>query len=166
MAKKEDRTAPLLQIQVKINEKLFLKDPDSTQLGRKIVSEGVKLIDKIGFEELTFKKLANEMGSTEASIYRYFENKHKLLIYLISWYWSWLQYKLTLAVFNLNDPKEKLIVAIKIFTHTYGGIPAQTPMDLEALYRIIISESPKAYLTKEVDAVNQEGAYLNYKRFT
>ncbi|MFK7923486.1 MAG: TetR/AcrR family transcriptional regulator [Bacteroidia bacterium] len=166
MAKKEDRTAPLMQIQVIVNEKLYLKDPDSTKLGRSIIFEGVQLIDKIGFEELTFKKLAIEMGSTEASIYRYFENKHQLLVYLISWYWSWLQYKLTLVVFNLDDPAEKLRVAIKIFTHSYGEIPAQTPMDLDALYRIVISESPKAYLTKEVDVVNKEGAYLNYKRFT
>ncbi|MEL6594026.1 MAG: TetR/AcrR family transcriptional regulator [Bacteroidota bacterium] len=163
---KEDRTAPMLQIQVKVHEKLYLKDPDSTDLGRRIIFEGVKLIDKIGFEEITFKKLAREMGSTEASIYRYFENKHKLLVYLISWYWSWLQYKLTLAIFNLDDPAEKLRVAISIFTHTYGGIPASTPIDLDALYRIVIAESPKAYLTKEVDEVNKEGAYLNYKRFT
>ena len=156
----------MLQVQLKISEKLYLKDPDSTSLGRRIIYAGVKLIDEIGFEQFNFKKLGQEMGSTEASIYRYFENKHKLLVYLVSWYWNWLQYKLTLVTFNLTDPNEKLHVAIQIFTHTYGGIPAQTEMDLDALYRIVVAESPKAYLTKEVDTVNQEGAYLNYKRFT
>jgi AcrR family transcriptional regulator len=166
MAKKHDPTVPLLQVQLKISEKLYLKDPDSTSLGRRIIFAGVQLIDRIGFEQFNFKKLAQEMGSTEASIYRYFENKHKLLVYLVSWYWNWLQYKLTLATFNLTDPSEKLKVSIQIFTHTYGGIPAQTEMDLDALYRIVISESPKAYLTKDVDEVNREGAYLNYKRFT
>lgn len=155
-----------MQVQLKISEKLYLKDPDSTALGRRIIYQGVLLIDAIGFEQFTFKKLAQELGSTEASIYRYFENKHKLLVYLLSWYWNWLQYKLSLAIFNLTDPTEKLQVSIQIFCHTYGGVPAETEMDLEALYRIVISESPKAYLTKEVDSVNEEGAYLNYKRFT
>ena len=63
MAKNQDPTAPLLQVQLKISEKLYLKDPDSTSLGRRIIYAGVHLIDKIGFEQFNFKKLAQEMAA-------------------------------------------------------------------------------------------------------
>ena len=155
----------MIQIQIKINEKLYLKDPETTKLGKKIVREGLVMIDQAGFEDFTFKKLAEKIQSTEASIYRYFENKHRLLIYLVSWYWSWLQYKIDVNTYRLTDPREKLKVGIAIFTHTDAAIPADTGFDLEALYRIVVSESPKAYLTKGVDEINKEGAYLSYKHF-
>ena len=155
----------MIQIQIKIDERLYLKDPESSKLGRKIVSSGLVLIDRIGFEDFTFKKLAKEISSTEASIYRYFENKHKLLIYLVSWYWNWLQYKMELLTYSMTDPVEKLKAGIAIFTHTDAKLPADTGFDLDALYRIVVSESPKAYLTKEVDEINKEGAYLSYKFF-
>jgi AcrR family transcriptional regulator len=72
-----------VSIKIKLSKKLYLRDPESSELGRNIVSNSVKLIDQLGFEAFTFKKLATEIHSTEASIYRYFENKHKFLIYLI-----------------------------------------------------------------------------------
>ena len=53
---------------------------------------------EIGFESFTFKKLAAKIESTEASVYRYFENKHKLLIYLVSWYWNWVEYRLDMEI--------------------------------------------------------------------
>lgn len=40
------------------------------------------MIYKTGYEAFTFKKLAEDIGTTEAGIYRYFENKYKLLVYL------------------------------------------------------------------------------------
>jgi AcrR family transcriptional regulator len=43
------------------------------------VKNGLILINKIGFEEFTFKKLSIEISTTEASIYRYFENKHQII---------------------------------------------------------------------------------------
>jgi AcrR family transcriptional regulator len=154
-----------VKIQIRISEKLFLKDPDSTALGRKIIAHSIVLIDEIGFEQFTFKKLAERISSTEASVYRYFENKHKLLIYLVSWYWSWMQYQLTIITLNRSDPKDKLLWAVRLFTHTAEMLPAKPEIELPALYRIVIAESPKAYLTKEVDADNKEGSFLSYKRF-
>jgi AcrR family transcriptional regulator len=64
-----------LQVQLKMNEKLFVRNPEQTMLGRKIIQRSIQLIQENGFESFTFKKLAEEIGSTEASIYRYFENK-------------------------------------------------------------------------------------------
>ncbi|MBL7759004.1 MAG: helix-turn-helix transcriptional regulator, partial [Chitinophagaceae bacterium] len=59
-----------------MNTKLFLRDPEQSVLGRSIIQHSINMIHKVGFEDFTFKKLAQEIGTTEASIYRYFENKH------------------------------------------------------------------------------------------
>lgn len=151
-------------IQIKISEKLYLKDPESSTLGTKIVSHSISLIDSLGFEHFTFKKLADQIGSTEASIYRYFENKHKLLIYLVSWYWNWLEYQLLFSTNNIPSAKERLKLAVRIFTQPHKLASTFVHIDKEALHRIVVCESPKAYLSKEVDEDNKEGAFLSYKR--
>ena len=83
----------LQSVKLEIDEKLYVKDPESSDLGKKIVEQSILLIDEIGFESFTFKKLGVRIHSNESSIYRYFENKHKLLLYLASWYWGWVEYK-------------------------------------------------------------------------
>ncbi|HEX5023975.1 MAG TPA: TetR family transcriptional regulator, partial [Agriterribacter sp.] len=62
-----------LQIQIKMNEALFLRNPEKSELGKKIIQHSIQLIYKNGFEVFTFKKLAEDIGTTEAGIYRYFE---------------------------------------------------------------------------------------------
>ena len=103
----------LSNIKIQINEKIYVKNPETSDLGKKILEQSILLIDEIGFESFTFKKLGEKIGSNESSIYRYFENKHKLLVYLSSWYWSWIEYKLVFATANILDPMEKLKIAIK-----------------------------------------------------
>ena len=71
----------------RVNEKIYVRDPEGTELGRQMVKRAIDLIYDLGFEAFTFKKLALQMNTTEATIYRYFENKHRLLLYIISWYW-------------------------------------------------------------------------------
>ena len=73
----------LSTVDIKVNEKLFLKNPTSSELGMKIINVGIALLQEIGFENFTFKKLAVRIETTEASIYRYFECKHSFLLYLI-----------------------------------------------------------------------------------
>ena len=87
----------LPNLKIQVNEKIYVKDPETSVLGRNIIKESILLIDEIGFDDFTFKKLGERIGSNESSLYRYFENKHKLLIYLSSWYWSWMEYRLILA---------------------------------------------------------------------
>jgi AcrR family transcriptional regulator len=81
----------LANFKIQINDKIYVKDPETSDLGRKILEQSIILIDEIGFDNFTFKKLGEKIGSNESSIYRYFENKHKLLVYLSSWYWSWME---------------------------------------------------------------------------
>lgn len=150
-------------IRIKLNEKLYLRNPEDTELGRKIIIQSIVMIDELGFENFTFKKLASYMESTEASIYRYFENKHKLLIYLISWYWVWLDYQIGFKTNNIKSAKERLRIVIKVLSESQVNDP-ETSIDEGALHRIVVVESSKAYLTKEVDAANQEGLYREYKK--
>jgi AcrR family transcriptional regulator len=150
-------------ILLKISEKLYIRDPENTELGRKIVEQSILLIDEIGFEHFTFKKLAASIGSTEASVYRYFENKHKLLIYLVSWYWSWVDYLIDFQTNNIDDPERKLKIIIKVLTESGRNDPASLHINEETLHRIVIAESAKLYLTKQVDADNKEGLFRAYK---
>lgn len=106
----------LSNIKMQVNEKIYVKDPETSALGKKIIEQSILLIDDIGFDNFTFKKLGEKIGSNESSIYRYFENKHKLLVYLSSWYWSWMEYKLVFTTTNIPDKKEKLDKAITILT--------------------------------------------------
>ncbi len=47
----------LQSLKIRINEKIYLKDPESSDLGKRIVEESIIMIDDIGFESFTFKKL-------------------------------------------------------------------------------------------------------------
>ncbi|MDP5062631.1 MAG: TetR/AcrR family transcriptional regulator [Maribacter sp.] len=154
----------LQSVQIRINEKLFLKDPESSGLGKKIIETSIQMIDEIGFECFTFKKLGVKIGSNESSIYRYFENKHKLLLYLTSWYWGWMEYQLVFATNSIKDPKEKLVQAIFIMTKTIKEDSDFSHINEVLLSNIVVNEYSKSYLTKEVDLENKEGFYSIYKR--
>lgn len=155
----------LLQtIKIAINEKIYLKDPESSDLGRRIIEHSILMIDEMGFESFTFKKLGNKIGSNESSIYRYFENKHKLLVYLTSWYWGWLEYQLVFATNSISDPIEKLTRAVDIVTRTIQEDNAYSHINEVLLNKIVINESSKSFLTKEVDQENKDGYFIIYKR--
>jgi len=154
----------LANINININAKLFVKNPESSDLGKKIIEQSIILIDEIGFEAFTFKKLGERIQSNESSIYRYFENKHKLLVYLSSWYWSWIEYRLVFATTNVTNPIEKLEKALTIVTEKCED-DLETPHINEALlYQIIIEEFTKTIMTKGVDKENKEGFFLVYKQ--
>ncbi|WP_196887475.1 TetR/AcrR family transcriptional regulator [Aureivirga sp. CE67] len=150
-------------IQIRVNENIYLKNPESSDLGKKIISGSIDLIDEIGFESFTFRKLAVSISSTEASIYRYFESKHKLLLYLTAWYWAWMEYKLVFNLININSAEERLKRAVKIVTEPIEEDSNFLHINEVKLNRIVISESSKAYLTKEVDEEHKEGFFSGYE---
>lgn len=154
----------LSNLKITINNKLYVKDPETSELGRKILKNSIVLIDEIGFEAFTFKKLGQKIESNESSIYRYFENKHKLLIYLSSWYWSWIEYHLVFSTHNITNSLDKLTISIKIITQNIIDDKNTPHIDESVLNRIIISDFSKTLLTKDVDAENKEGFFLIYKR--
>ena len=154
----------LSNIKISVPDKIFIKDPESSKLGKRIIEHSILLIDEIGFDSFTFKKLGKQIGSNESSIYRYFDSKHKLLLYLTSWYWAWIEYQLVFATHNISDPKEKIKKAIEIVARTIKEDSNFSHVNEVILNRIIINENSKSYLTKEVDIENKEGYFVVYKR--
>lgn len=154
----------LSNLKISVPDKIYLKDPESSKLGKRIIEHSILLIDEIGFDSFTFKKLGVKIGSNESSIYRYFESKHKLLLYLTSWYWAWVEYQLVFATFNMPNPKEQLFKAIEVVTKTIKEDVTFSHINEVVLNRIIINEYSKSYLTKEVDSENKEGYFVVYKR--
>lgn len=150
-------------VRIKMNEKLYLRDPEQSELGRNILKHGLQLINSIGFEEFNFKKLAKAIKTTEAGIYRYFENKHKFLIYLIAFYWSYLEYKIMFTLNNISDPEKKLkkIIELLITEEVENDTPDY--MDSKKLHELVMWEGSKAYLTRHVGADNKDRLFKPYK---
>lgn len=154
----------LTVLKISVSDKIFIKDPETSELGKRIIERSIILINEIGFEGFTFKKLGIKIGSNESSIYRYFESKHKLLLYLSSWYWAWLEYQLVIETFSISNPFNKLEKAVTIATRIIEDDNNFSHINETLLYRIIVNESSKSFLTKEVDTENKEGYFEVYKR--
>ena len=137
-----------LKINVVVDSSLCLKNPESSELGKKIVGKGIEMINEMGYESFTFKKLGEQIGSNESSIYRYFESKHTLLVYFVNWYWSWIEYKLVFGTMNLNTPEEKLNKAIQLLVEDVKEDNSFSYINEVLLNKIIISEGSKVYYTK------------------
>ncbi len=152
-----------LQLQIKMNEALFLRNPEGSELGKKIIKHSIQLIYINGFEALTFKKLAEDIGTTEAGVYRYFENKHKLLIFLISWYWGWIEFQISFHTNNIKDPTVKLKRVIKLLASTVEDHEQTSYLNESLLYQIVITEGSKVYLTKQVGEDNKQHFFKPYK---
>lgn len=152
-----------LHIQIEVSSKLYSKNPDSSELGQKIISNSIVLINDIGFESFTFKKLGLVINSPESSIYRYFENKHILLIYLTSWYWTWMEYRMVFATNNVVSAEERLKKVINMLTKPIAVDNEFTYVNEILLSKIIFTESLKAYHTKNVDEENKKGFFKSYK---
>jgi AcrR family transcriptional regulator len=152
-----------ININLQINDGLYLKDPQMTPLGQKILKHSVLLIDELGFENFTFGKLAKLISSTEASIYRYFENKHKLFVYLLNWYWEWMKFRIDFNTMNISDPRRCLQIAISVIVDTAKRNTSVGFIDEDVLHRIVVAEGIKAYHHKGVDDENKEGFFLAYK---
>ncbi|ARV05849.1 TetR family transcriptional regulator [Polaribacter sp. SA4-10] len=151
-------------LKISVSDKIFIKDPETSKLGKRIIEDSILLINEIGFENFTFKKLGLKISSNESSIYRYFESKHKLLLYLSSWYWAWIEYQLVIETYSILDVNEKLERAITVVTRTVEEDSNFSHINETILYRIIVNESSKSFLTKEVDIENKEGYFEVYKR--
>ena len=146
-----------------MNEGLFLRNPEGSNLGKNIIKHSILMIDKYGFEAFTFKKLAEEMGSTEAGIYRYFENKHKLLVYLTCWYWGWLEFQISFQTNNIKNPTVRLKRVIELLATVIKDDLETEYVNEALLHKIVISEGSKTFLTKQVSEENKQHFFKPYK---
>ena len=152
-----------VSVQIKVNSQLFLRDPQETKLGKNLIQHSIELINEIGIEDFTFRKLAKRMGSTEASIYRYFENKHLLLVYLVSWYWEWVDFRIGFNTMNISDPIQQLKIALKTLVDTIRLATPAEYVDRDLLHQIVVNEGVKSYHIHQVDEENKLGYFSPYK---
>lgn len=151
-------------INPRINSDIFLKNPMDSDLGKKIIASSVKMIDEVGFSKFNFKKLGTEIQSTEASIYRYFSNKNRVLLYLSSWYWEFMLYQINVKTKSEEDPKKKLEIAINTLVYISEDAQKHSFLDMHTLQSIIIEQFYKIIRTKKISVQNESGFFESYKR--
>ena len=145
-----------------LNDKLCLKDPQKSEIGKAIISHSIRLVDNLGFEQLTFRKIAEEMDSTEATIYRCFENKFRLLQYLMDWYWASVGFEMNFQLHNISKPEERLKICLQLLAGTKSFVHV-SHVDLKTLQRIAISEGDKVYLSRSIDRDYKNGFFDPFK---
>lgn len=150
-------------LQISPHPDLFVKDPQTTDTGRSILRTAIPLMNELGFEKFTFKKLSVKMKVSEITIYRYFENKHKLLLYLLSWYWEWVRYSIIFNTRNIDSPEEILKKTIQTVVESDQRSELVEFVDEKLLFALVIEESAKAHHTKMVDDENKQGLFLTLK---
>lgn len=145
---------------------LSLRDPEGTELGRAMLAGGLDLMNELGLEAFTFRKLAARIGSTEVSLYKYFPNKHRLLQYYFQLYWLWLRHLCGREVERADDARDALRRVVEAIC---GAWPKQVPpLQLEpaALRRLVIGEGMKSYLHRNVDDDNARRLFTPYKELS
>jgi len=152
-----------MNLQIRMNEHLFLRDPQETELGKKILYHSILLIHEKGFEVFNFKKLAEAADITEAGVYRYFENKHRLLVYLVAWYWNWLDYQISYITNNIRKPDAKLKKIIRLLASPLKDDHSISHINESLLHQIVVEQGIKAYLTNHVTEDNKQHLFKPYK---
>jgi AcrR family transcriptional regulator len=151
----------------KANEYLYLRNPQESELGRRILRTGMELMLQLGLEDFTMKKLALALQTNESSLYRYFESKNRLLQYYFEWYWRWLDYQVFILTQNVPDPRERLRIVVDVLTAQRKAAPTEEYWVQDDLLRnLIVKEGDKAYLTNHVDEDNRAQLFRPYKELS
>lgn len=148
---------------VQLDKTLFVKDPSTSEVGKEIVRKSVKLLAKEGIENFNFKKLSQAIASTETTIYRYFTNKHQLVMYLSSWYWVKLESRIVFATANIPDPKEQLQKTIKELCFRIPKSAESNQLDEQLLQELVFNDSWKAFDSNLPTACNPKSYYVAYE---
>ncbi len=151
-------------ISIVLDQRLYLKDPQSSTIGLEIVRQSVDMIATSGLDHFTFKKLAQVLKSTESTIYRYFQNKHQLAMYLASWHWSHLEWRIAFATANIQDPQQRLEKALLEISTWVKDNPRTKYLDESKLQRLVLTEGFKAFVPVELSKSDKEG-YLSAYSF-
>lgn len=139
----------IIETKIKLNDNLYIKDPEETDLGKQIISKSIELIYEVGFDKFNFKKLANLIKSNEPSVYRYFENKKQLLSYLHSWYWSWIEFNIDNNTKNIKSEKEKLKIIVNTLSNSFKYDEKFIHIDEEKLSNIVIRDYQGIFIDKD-----------------
>lgn len=149
-------------VEIQLPNVLFLKNPKDSDIGQRILLESAAMIAEIGIDAFNFKKLALKCKCTEATVYRYFENKHKLLLYFLNIYWGWLEYRLVMNTQNISDSGKRLKKAIALLAHP--EIPESYNEEFgKNIIAIAVQEGIKIHLTHAVKTEISDGSLTIYQ---
>lgn len=84
-------------------------------------------------------------------------------MYLTSWYWSWIEYKIVFATINVQSAETKLIECIKILTQPIKEDITFSHINEVLLDEITRTESVRTYHVNDVDTCEKKGFYDGYK---
>lgn len=149
-----------------LNSDLYIKDPTSSETGRKVIASGAKLILENGIEAFTAKKLAVDAGITEATVYKYFANKQRLLQYYFQLYWTWLEQQVKVFTAIETDPLQCLVKAVRVISNIPAVAADPGVITKYDLRELVINEGSKAYYHAQVDEDNAKRFFAPYKSIT
>ncbi|MFN5207896.1 MAG: TetR/AcrR family transcriptional regulator [Bacteroidota bacterium] len=154
-----------LHFQVHIPSRMAQHDPSHSRTGLKILNTAIQLIADEGYESFHLSRLAEKADTVESTVYRYFENKHKLLLYISGWYWAYLDFSIDYETREMKAPAQILNKAIEMM----AGKNLPTNIDLIGdpllIHRIMITEFSKIYITQMAQEDNKEGYFVYFKTF-
>lgn len=142
---------------------LHLRDPGASPLGQRILQDGLSLMNALGLEAFTFKKLAEKAGCTEVTIYNYFPNKQRLLQYYFQLYWLWLDTHCQQEGRPLKDPRERVHGDIRALCGLWPKNALASQLDPAELRELVIAEGSKSFLHRNVDEDNKLKVFQPYK---
>ena len=142
---------------------LHLRDPATSAIGERILSEGLVLMNELGLEAFTFKKLTEYAECTEATIYKYFPNKQRLLQYYFQLYWMWLDTHCQQEGRLLLDPWERVQGDIRALCGLWAKDAMAAQLDPIVLRELVIVEGSKSFLHRNVDEDNKLKLFQPYK---
>lgn len=148
-------------LELQIPESLYLKNPRETAVGISLLEHAATMIASQGIDSFTFRKLSAEAGCTEATVYRYFENKHQLLLYILNIYWGWLEYQLVFDTHNLTDPAEKLKRTISLLADPGFDFMSNKTFARHVI-QTAINEGVKVHITRHLKEEIRNGAMSGY----
>jgi AcrR family transcriptional regulator len=117
-----------------------------------------------GFDAFTLKRLAHNLQTTESSVYRYFDNKHRLLVYHIKSYWEWLNEQVNIQCYNNKlHGRKALETTFEIMCFPQANNWPREGVSYDCMHKILTHQSVKAYFSSYVDLENKDGAHQALK---
>ncbi len=120
-------------------------------------------MNELGLEAFTFRKLAERVECTEATIYKYFPNKQRLLQYYFQLYWMWLDTHCQQEGRSLADPWERVQGDIRSLCGLWAEDALAAQLDPVPLRALVIVEGSKSFLHRNVDEDNKLKLFQPYK---
>jgi TetR/AcrR family transcriptional regulator, cholesterol catabolism regulator len=143
-AKKENGEVAKKEVKTRI------KNPKLIDRRRKEIIEGaIKVFSSKGFHSATVREIADASGLTMGSMYNYIRSKEDIIYIVYQYITKILRDEVTDAIAHINDPKERLKVALRQNLSTiyeYQDIvmfiyKASTFLDKESLHEVLAKET-------------------------